>query len=100
VKSFRKFSEWECRTILTIYAFGPFRLDVQGETLFRDTEPVALSKRAVALLRILVERAGGLVSKDTLIEAAWPGLAIEESNLTVQIAALRRALGEVRGGGN
>src|SRR5262249_7615874 len=97
-KSFRKFSEWECRTIPTIHAFGPFRLDVQGETLFRDTEPVALSKRAVALLRILVERAGALASKDALIEAAWPGLAIEETTLTVQIAALRRALGEAPGG--
>ena len=85
------------RTIPTIYAFGPFRLDVQGETLFRDNDPVALSKRAVALLHILVERAGALVSKDALVEAAWPGLAIEESNLTVQIAALRRALGEVPG---
>jgi TolB-like protein len=98
VKGFRKFSEKECRTIPTLYAFDPFRLDVQGETLFRGTEPVVLSKRAVALLHILVERAGALVSKDTLIEAAWPGLAIEESNLTVQIAALRRALGEVPGG--
>jgi adenylate cyclase len=97
-KGFRKFSEWECRTIPVIYAFGPFRLDVQGETLFRDTEPVALSKRAVALLGILVERAGALVSKDALIGAAWPGLAVEDSNLTVQIAALRRALGEVPGG--
>jgi adenylate cyclase len=73
---------------------------VQGETLFRDTYPVALSARAVALLRILVERAGALVSKDALIEAAWPGLAIEESNLTVQIAALRRALSEAPGGEN
>jgi TolB-like protein len=71
---------------------------MQREALFRDTEPVALSKRAVALLHILVERAGALVSKDTLIEGAWPGLAIEESNLTVQIAALRRALGGVPGG--
>jgi DNA-binding winged helix-turn-helix (wHTH) protein len=71
---------------------------MQRETLFRDTELVALSKRAVALLHILVERAGALVSKDTLIEGAWPGLAIEESNLTVQIAALRRALGGVPGG--
>jgi TolB-like protein len=71
---------------------------VQGETLFRDTESVALSTRAVALLRMLVEQAGALVSKDALIEAAWPGLAIEDSNLTVQIAALRRALGEVPGG--
>jgi adenylate cyclase len=67
-------------------------------TLFLGAEPVALSKRAVALLRILVERAGALVSKNALIEAAWPGLAIEESNLTVQIAALRRALGEEPGG--
>jgi len=97
-KSFRKLSEWECRTIRTTYAFGPYRLDAQGETLFRDTEPVALSKRAVALLRILVERTGALVSKDVLIEAAWPGLAVEDSNLTVQIAALRRALGVVPGG--
>jgi formylglycine-generating enzyme required for sulfatase activity len=39
-----------------------------------------------------------LVSKDALIEAAWPGQAVEESNLTVQIAALRRVLGEVPGG--
>jgi adenylate cyclase len=48
----------------------------------------------------LVERAGALVSKVALIEAAWPNLAIEDSNLTVQIAALRRALGEVPGGEN
>jgi TolB-like protein len=71
---------------------------VQGETLFRGAEPLALSQRAVALLRILVDRAGAPVSKDALMEAAWPGLAIEESNLTVQIAALRRALSEVPGG--
>jgi len=71
---------------------------VEGETLFRDGEPVALSHRAVALLRILIDRAGAPVSKDALMEAAWPGLAVEDSNLTVQIAALRRALGEVPGG--
>jgi DNA-binding winged helix-turn-helix (wHTH) protein len=43
----------------------------------------------VALLRLLTERAGQPVSKDDLIECAWPGLSVEESNLTVQIAALR-----------
>jgi hypothetical protein len=52
----------------------------------------------VALLRILIDRAGAPVSKDALMEAAWPGLTVEDSNLTVQIAALRRALGEVSGG--
>ena len=97
-RAFQKSSEWECRAIPANYAFGPFRFDAQGETLFRGTEPVALSRRAVALLRILIDRAGAPVSKDALMEAAWPGLAVEDSNLTVQIAALRRALGEVRGG--
>ena len=63
-----------------------------------DSEPLALGRRAVALLRALVERPGALVSKDALIEAAWPGQAVEESNLTVQIAALRKVLGEVPGG--
>ena len=62
------------------------------------TEAAALSHRAVALLRILIDRAGALVTKDALIKGAWPGLAVEDSNLTVQIAALRRALGEVPGG--
>jgi TolB-like protein len=93
-----KISEWECQAIPASYAFGPFRLDAQGETLFRGTAPVALSQRAVALLRTLIDRAGAPVSKEALMEAAWPGLAVEDSNLTVQIAALRRALGEVPGG--
>jgi TolB-like protein/Flp pilus assembly protein TadD len=80
------------------YSFGPFRLDAQAEALFRGTEPVPLGRRAVALLRALVERPGALISKDTLIDAAWPELAVEQSNLTVQIAALRRVLKETPGG--
>ena len=80
-----------------ILEFGPFRLDVAAEILFRGTEPIVLGQRAVALLRLLVERTAEPVSKDALIEAAWPGLAIEDSNLTVQIAALRRVFGEVAG---
>jgi DNA-binding winged helix-turn-helix (wHTH) protein/predicted ATPase len=81
-----------------IYTLGPFRLDTQDNLLFRGSEPLAVGRRALALLRALVKRPGALVSKDTLIEAAWPGQAVEESNLTVQIAALRRVLGEVPGG--
>jgi TolB-like protein len=81
----------------TAYEFGPFRLDADAEILFRDGKPIVLGLRAVALLRLLLERAGGPVSKDALFEAAWPGLAVEDSNLTVQIAALRRAFGEAGG---
>jgi TolB-like protein len=82
----------------TIHKFGPFRLDADAKILFCGAEPTVLGQRAVALLRLLLERAGTPVSKDALIEAAWPGLAIEDSNLTVQIAALRRVFEEVAGG--
>src|SRR5206468_732086 len=51
-----------------------------------------------ALLRLLLERPGVPIAKNALIEAAWPGLAIEDSNLTVQIAALRRVFDEFDGG--
>ena len=76
----------------TIHRFGPFRLDADAGILFRGTEPAALGQRAVALLRVLLERAGAPVSKEVLINAAWAGLVVEENNLTVQIAALRRML--------
>jgi DNA-binding winged helix-turn-helix (wHTH) protein len=82
------------------YVLGPFRLDAETDTLFRGGEPVSLGRRAVALLRVLVEQRGIPVSKDALMDAAWAGLTVEESNLTVQIAALRRVLGEEPGGEN
>ena len=81
-----------------MYVFGPFRLDPEAEILFRDGEPLPLGKRAVALLRVLVEQAGKPVSKDALLEAAWAGLVVEESNLPVQVAAVRKVLGREPGG--
>jgi adenylate cyclase len=81
----------------TVYAFGPFRLDISAEILFRGADPMPVGRRAVAVLRALLERPGAPVSKDALMQAAWPGLAVEEGNLTVQIAALRRVLGEEPG---
>src|SRR5258708_28837035 len=84
--------------MVPVYVLGSFRLDTANDPLFRGAEPVTLGRRAIALLRALVERPGALVSKDALIEAAWPGQAVEESNLTVQIASLRKVLGEAPGG--
>ena len=83
----------------TIYVVGPFRLDEDAELLMRDAEPVALGRRAVAVLRVLITQHGRLVSKRDLMDAVWKGHA-EESNLTVQITALRRALAEAPGGEN
>ena len=82
----------------TILTFGPFRLDLDAGILFHGAEPTPLGRRAVALLALLVERAGAPVSKEALIEAAWPAQAIEDSNLTVQIAAVRRLFEGLAGG--
>jgi class 3 adenylate cyclase len=83
---------------MAIYSFGSFRLDAETKILFRGDEPTHAGQRAVTLLRVLVERPGAPISKTELIDAAWPNLAVEESNLSVQIASLRRVLGEEPGG--
>ena len=59
-----------------VYEFGVFRVDVEAGILFRGGEPTSLGPRAVAVLRVLLEHAGAPVSKETLIKAAWPGLAV------------------------
>jgi len=78
----------------TIYEFGPFHLDSSAEILFRGADPLPVGRRAVAVLQALLERLGAPVSKDELMRAAWPGVAVEDDNLTVQIAALRRVFEE------
>jgi TolB-like protein len=81
------------------YAFGPFRLDARSDTLVGPHGPVALGQRACVLLRTLVSQPGVLVTKSELMDAAWPGQAVEEGNLTVQISALRKTLADTRGRG-
>jgi TolB-like protein len=82
-----------------IRRFGRFALDVEAGVLFDGTSPTLLGQRAVALLRLLLEHAGSPVRKDALMAAAWPGLVVEDSNLTVQMSALRRVLGQGEGDG-
>src|SRR4029079_2266522 len=64
----------------------------------RDGVPIALGKRAVAVLAALVRSAPRFVSKTRIFEAAWAGLVVEEGNLAVQISSIRHALAEVSGG--
>ncbi len=79
---------------------GPLSLDAKNEVLLRDGVPLPLGRRAVSLLKRLVEAPGEIVGKDALYEAAWSGQAVEESNLTVQMSLLRRTLrAEVAEGG-
>ena len=74
--------------------FGPYTLDPATGSLLRSRDPVPLSHRAALLLQTLLEAQGQPVTKSALLDAAWPGMVVEENNLTVQIAALRKAIGE------
>ncbi len=80
-------------------SFGAFRFDTERQLLFRDGAPVAMGQRALALLGALVAAGGKPVSKQALMDVAWPSQAVEENNLSVQIAALRKCLGQMPDGG-
>jgi TolB-like protein len=75
-------------------AFGPFVLDLGAGALSRHGAPAPISYRGLLLLTAFLRRPGENLSRSELMEAAWPGLAVEESNLSVQIASLRKLLGE------
>jgi predicted ATPase/DNA-binding winged helix-turn-helix (wHTH) protein len=79
-------------------SFGEFRLLSEARLLERNGQPMALGSRALDILTLLVERAGTVVPKRDLLAHAWPGLTVEENSLRVQIAAIRKALGDGVGG--
>jgi predicted ATPase/DNA-binding winged helix-turn-helix (wHTH) protein len=72
--------------------FGRFQYDPARRLLLKDGQAVRLGSRALALLAALLEQPGELVERARLMEMAWPGLHVDETNLRSQMAALRRAL--------
>ncbi len=78
----------------SVIRFASFQLSPGRRQLTRDGVTVALGGRAMDLLVYLATHAGDVVSKNTLLKAVWPDRIVEENNLTVHIAALRRALGD------
>lgn len=73
--------------------FGPFILYPQRMTLSRDGREQSIGSRGAAVLAKLLDAHGAMVGRDELIEAGWPGLTVEDGNLSVQIGALRKAMG-------
>jgi DNA-binding response OmpR family regulator len=71
-------------------SFGPYRLLASQRLLLEGSQPVRLGSRAFDILAALVERAGEVVGKEQLIARAWPQTFVEESNLKIQVSALRR----------
>ncbi|MCV3206507.1 helix-turn-helix transcriptional regulator [Mesorhizobium sp. YC-39] len=74
-------------------SFGSFRLIGAERVLLRDGKPVAIGGRALDVLIALTGRPGEVVSGRELIDLVWPGVFVEEANLRVHIAALRKVLG-------
>jgi predicted ATPase/DNA-binding winged helix-turn-helix (wHTH) protein len=77
--------------------FGPFRLDRDGESLWRGDERVPLQRRPFAVLRYLAEHPGRLITKDELLDAVWPGVFVGDASIKVAIREVRRALDDAAG---
>ena len=78
-----------------IYTFENFRLDAGKRLLFNDEGEIQpLMPKAFDILMHLISHKDQVVSKDELMSAFWPDTAVEENNLTQNISAIRRVLGE------
>ena len=86
----------EQRQVHLNYEFGDFRLDTHRRVLSSRTDglPLQVTGKVFDTLVYLVEHAGQLLDKQTLLAALWPNVVVEESNLTQTIHTLRRVLGE------
>ena len=84
--------------VVSFVSFGPFRLFAAERQLRKGDEALQLGGRAFDTLIALVERAGEIVTQKELISRVWPDVKVEEANLRVHIASLRKALGDGRGG--
>jgi adenylate cyclase len=83
--------------------FDEFRFILPTRKLLRISNdgrstPIPLGSRAAEILYLLLQRHGQVVSKNEIVEAVWPHMALEGSNLAVQISALRRAIDDGRNG--
>jgi DNA-binding winged helix-turn-helix (wHTH) protein/tetratricopeptide (TPR) repeat protein len=78
--------------------FGAFRLDVGKAVLWRGGRVVPLTPKALAVLGALLDGGGDVVTKAELMARVWPETAVHEANLSVTVAALRRAIDPQPGG--
>ncbi len=77
----------------TLLSFPGWKWHPVERQLYVDGRRHALGSRALAVLDALVARPGDVVTKEQLLDVAWAGLVVEENNVSVQVAALRKALG-------
>ena len=76
-----------------VFRFGNVEVDAAQRRVRVNGQPVSLGARAFDVLLALIERRDRVVSKDELLDVAWPGLVVEQGNVQVQVSALRAAIG-------
>ncbi|WP_419709744.1 ATP-binding protein [Pseudomonas sp. NFX224] len=82
----------------TVLRFGPYAFHLNQRLVLEGDQPLRLGGRALDILQVLVEHAGSVVGKEELIAQVWPRSVVEEINLRVHIAALRRAFRDGQNG--
>jgi len=75
-------------------SFGEFRLDLIECRLWANGQEVLLAPKTLDLLVFLTKHPNRLFSREELVEALWPGVYVDDHALSVQIAELRRVLGD------
>jgi len=81
-----------------LYEFGNFRFDPANHLLLNGGLPVSLTPKVLEVLLVLVQNGSRLTTKEDLMRRVWPDSCVEDANLTVNISALRRILGETADG--
>jgi DNA-binding winged helix-turn-helix (wHTH) protein len=77
-----------------VIRFGRYCVVPPARQLLIDGQPVKLGGRAFDILMVLIEAPGTLVTKNDIMSRVWPNMIVQEINLKVQIAALRKVLNE------
>lgn len=79
-----------------IIRIGSLHVDFELRDVRQHGRPLRIGARAFDILDVLIRANGGVVSKDAIMDAVWPGVIVEENTLHVHIAALRKMLGADR----
>src|SRR5919109_152394 len=77
-----------------LLAFGPFTFDPNSQLLRRGSEELVLPPRVLAVLQLLLQRAGDVVSRQELIDSVWKEAFVTDTSLAEAISVLRQALGD------
>ena len=78
--------------LTTIYEFDEYRLDARNRLLWLGEKQISLTLKEFDVLLYLVENAGRVVEKNTLLEAVWENTFVEEATLARNVSWLRKKL--------